>query len=117
MRQHVPPAQLWNEFHGDLDFDYDHSVYWPALLKLTEERYAERWERWVKAGKAYGESEVYLRGGDAPSVTQVSASEAPQSPGKGVDLAEKKQVALGEKEEADPVMADESKPPVQAASA
>lgn len=25
-------------------------------------------ERWVKGGKNYGESEVYLKGGDAPSI-------------------------------------------------
>ena len=70
MRQHVPPSQLWNEFHGDMDFEYDHEVYWPALLKLASERYEERRERWVKAGKHYGESEIYLKGGNAPSVYQ-----------------------------------------------
>lgn len=70
MRQHVPPSQLWNEFHGDMDFEYDHEVYWPALLKLANERYEERHERWVKAGKHYGESEIYLKGGNAPSVYQ-----------------------------------------------
>lgn len=30
-RQHVPPQQLWKEFSGDLDFEYDHDVYWPAF--------------------------------------------------------------------------------------
>ncbi|RQM05235.1 hypothetical protein DH86_00001764 [Scytalidium sp. 3C] len=69
MRKHVPPQQLWNEFLGDLEFEYDHSVYWPALLELCAERRAERWERWVKGGKQYGESEMYLKGGDAPSIS------------------------------------------------
>lgn len=68
MRQHVPPEQLWNEFHGDLEFEYEHDVYWPALLKLCEEKHAEQVARWVKAGKNYGESEVYIKGGDEPSV-------------------------------------------------
>lgn len=68
MRQHVPPQQLWKEFQGDLDFEYDHDVYWPALIKLCEEKHSEQRARWVKAGKHYGESEMYLRGGDAPSV-------------------------------------------------
>ncbi|KAH8806386.1 putative CRAL-TRIO domain-containing protein C23B6.04c [Hyaloscypha sp. PMI_1271] len=67
MRQHVPPQQLWDQFHGDMEFEYDHSVYWPALLKFAEERYSERRERWVKAGKHYGESESYLRGGNVSS--------------------------------------------------
>ncbi|KAE8450901.1 hypothetical protein EG329_005341 [Mollisiaceae sp. DMI_Dod_QoI] len=68
MRQHVPPEQLWNEFHGDLEFEYEHDVYWPALLKLCEERHSEQVARWIKAGKNYGESEVYLKGGDEPSI-------------------------------------------------
>ncbi|PVH89707.1 putative CRAL-TRIO domain-containing protein C23B6.04c [Cadophora sp. DSE1049] len=68
MRQHVPPQQLWNEFHGDLEFEYDHEVYWPTLLKLCEEKHKEQHERWVKGGKHYGESENYIKGGNAPSI-------------------------------------------------
>ncbi|KAH6724135.1 putative CRAL-TRIO domain-containing protein C23B6.04c [Leptodontidium sp. MPI-SDFR-AT-0119] len=68
MRQHVPPQQLWNEFHGDLEFEYDHEVYWPTLMKLCEEKHKEQHERWVKGGKHYGESENYIKGGSAPSV-------------------------------------------------
>ncbi len=82
MRQHVPPQQLWNEFHGDMEFEYDHSVYWPALLKLAEERYSERRERWIKAGKHCGESEIYLRGGDAPSLFQSSRGKGEPAPEK-----------------------------------
>jgi hypothetical protein len=83
MRQHVPPQQLWNEFHGDLEFEYDHATYWPALLKLCEERRTEQRERWVKAGKHYGESETYIKGGNAPSVGQASAPETLQTAEKG----------------------------------
>ncbi|RFU30093.1 hypothetical protein B7463_g6258, partial [Scytalidium lignicola] len=72
MRKHVPPQQLWTEFLGDLEFEYDHDVYWPALLKLCAEKRAERRERWVKGGKQFGESEMYLKGGDAPSVNVTS---------------------------------------------
>jgi hypothetical protein len=68
MRQHVPPQQLWNEFHGDLEFEYDHAAYWPALMKLCDQKQAEHHERWVNGGKQYGESELYIKGGDAPSV-------------------------------------------------
>ena len=68
MRPHVPPEQLWNEFQGDLAFDYHHETYWPALLSMCEERRAQKHERWVKAGKLIGESEIYLKGGDASSV-------------------------------------------------
>ncbi|KAL2075648.1 hypothetical protein VTL71DRAFT_591 [Oculimacula yallundae] len=68
MRQHVPPQQLWNEFHGDLEFEYDHEVYWPTLMKLCDEKHKEQQERWVKGGKHYGESESYIKGGSAPSI-------------------------------------------------
>lgn len=68
MRQHVPPQQLLTDFHGDLEFVYEHDVYWPALLSLCEERHAEQIARWEKAGKHYGESELYLKGGNEESV-------------------------------------------------
>lgn len=53
---------------GDVDFKYDHSVYWPALEKMTEERRQQRKARWEKAGKLIGESEVFLWGGAEGSV-------------------------------------------------
>lgn len=81
MRQHVPPQQLWNEFHGDLEFEYDHEVYWPTLLKLCEEKHKEQHERWVKGGKHYGESENYIKGGSTPSVGS-----------KGVEASEEKTI-------------------------
>jgi hypothetical protein len=84
MRQHVPPQQLWTEFMGDLKFEYDHAEYWPALNKLCDEKFAERKERWVKGGKQYGESEVYLKGGNAPSV------------GNSVPVSEEKATAIPE---------------------
>jgi len=75
MRQHVPPEQLWNEFHGDLAFDYEHDVYWPKLMDICQKKHDEQYERWVKAGKHFGESEVYLRGGDAASNGQGKVEE------------------------------------------
>ncbi|KUJ22066.1 CRAL/TRIO domain-containing protein [Mollisia scopiformis] len=80
MRQHVPPEQLWNEFHGDLEFEYEHDVYWPALLRLCEEKHSELVSRWVKAGKNYGESEIYLKGGDEPKQVKSEANGSPAEP-------------------------------------
>jgi hypothetical protein len=74
MRQHVPPQQLWSEFQGDLEFEYDHATYWPALLKLCEEKQKEQKERWIRAGRNYGESEFYLKGREVES-TRVATSE------------------------------------------
>ncbi|ROT38967.1 CRAL/TRIO domain-containing protein [Sodiomyces alkalinus F11] len=66
MRQYVPKEQLWAEFSdGSLEFEYDHSVYWPALVKLCEEKRASRTERWIAGGKHIGEYEDYLAGGRA----------------------------------------------------
>jgi hypothetical protein len=80
VRQYVPPEQLWKEFGGDVDFEYDHATYWPALLKLCEEKRGEQKARWEKAGKRYGESEIYLKGGDVqidlPATAVVEQSNA-----------------------------------------
>ncbi|KAF4627404.1 hypothetical protein G7Y89_g10747 [Cudoniella acicularis] len=70
LRLHVPPEQLWTNFQGDLKFEYDHETYWPALVKLCEERHAEQKARWIKGGKIYGESEAYIKGADVPSLGQ-----------------------------------------------
>lgn len=62
MNQYVPTEQLWTEFDGQLEFEYEHSVYWPALIKLCNERRADRMARWVAGGKLVGELEDYLAG-------------------------------------------------------
>ncbi|KAK3997523.1 CRAL-TRIO domain-containing protein [Cladorrhinum sp. PSN332] len=64
MSQYVPQEQLWSEFStGKLEFEYDHSVYWPAFHKLCDERRESRWQRWTAGGQQIGESEDYLAGG------------------------------------------------------
>ncbi|KAI0201127.1 CRAL-TRIO domain-containing protein [Astrocystis sublimbata] len=61
--QYVTPEQLATDIKGGrLPFEYDHSVYWPALNKLSDQRRAERRQRWEAGGKQVGESEDYLRG-------------------------------------------------------
>jgi hypothetical protein len=63
MTQYVPPEQLWTEYPGGkLEFEYDHSVYWPALAKLAKDRREARKARWVAGGKQLGELEDYLNG-------------------------------------------------------
>ncbi|KAJ1329444.1 CRAL/TRIO domain-containing protein [Microdochium nivale] len=66
MTEFVPKEQLWKEFPGgEAEIEYDHSIYWPALEKLSSERRAEQTRRWEARGKQIGESEDYLRGKDA----------------------------------------------------
>ncbi|TLS24785.1 hypothetical protein PpBr36_08435 [Pyricularia pennisetigena] len=63
MSSYVPKEQLWKEISGGaLEFEYDHSAYWPALRKMCEERQAEREKRWTAGGKQIGELEDYLGG-------------------------------------------------------
>ncbi|KAI1422992.1 cral trio domain-containing protein [Xylaria sp. FL1777] len=80
MTQYVTPEQLVTDFKGgQLPFEYDHSVYWPALMKLSNQRRAERLQKWEAGGKLIGESEDYL-GGHAPhgiAGGNVEASEPP----------------------------------------
>jgi len=74
LRKHVPPSQLDKSYGGDVDFKYDHSVYWPALNKICDERRAAYKEKWVAGGKQLGEYEAYLRGGEQKSLSQMSGS-------------------------------------------
>lgn len=81
IRTFVPPERLWNEHKGDLNFEYDHPVYWKALERECVERRNAMRERWEKAGKQIGEYEEYLRGGDHPSLKREleAAGSVPQS--------------------------------------
>ena len=67
---------------GEVDFKYDHSVYWPALEKLSTERRQQRKERWEKGGKLIGESEIYLWGGDEGSISGDAATHEDVANGK-----------------------------------
>lgn len=68
LTDHIPASQLMKASGGEIDFKYDHSVYWPALAGLAAERRQQKQARWEKAGKIIGESEIYLWGGDEPSI-------------------------------------------------
>ncbi|KAH8722412.1 CRAL-TRIO domain-containing protein [Phaeosphaeriaceae sp. PMI808] len=68
LADHIPASQLMAAVGGEIDFEYDHSIYWPALDQMAAERKHQRRERWEKAGKLIGESEIYLWGGEEGSV-------------------------------------------------
>ena len=73
MAQHVPPSQLLKQNGGEVEFEYDHSIYWPALAHMAEAKRVAYRARWEKAGKHVGESEDYLRGGSEGSLFQAVA--------------------------------------------
>jgi CRAL/TRIO domain len=70
MAHHVPPSHLLKQNGGQVEFEYDHSIYWPALNKLAETKRAAYRARWERAGRHMGESEDYLRGGEGESLFQ-----------------------------------------------
>ena len=69
MSQYVPKEQLWIEFNGGLEFEYDHSLYWPALVKMCTEKREARTQRWIAGGRQIGELEDYLAGHTEQSVS------------------------------------------------
>lgn len=73
MSQYVPPSQLLRTNGGEVEFVYDHAVYWPALNQLAETKRAAYFARWERAGKHIGESEDYLRGGQEESLFRASS--------------------------------------------
>ena len=95
LRQYVPPQQLWKAYAGDLNFDYDHPVYWPALDKECARRREAYKARWIQAGKRVGEYEEYLRGGSQKSISQLldeveSSSQPVHVDGDEIDIAKLK---------------------------
>ena len=69
-----------------MEFEYDHSVYWPAFIRLAANRRGEYQARWEKAGKRIGEHEDYLRGGAERSLAASEGSAAPVVDGVNKDL-------------------------------
>ena len=71
LRMLAPPEQLIRAYKGDVEFEYVHERYWPALNQLAEQRRRERWERWEMAGSVIGEDEGYLKGvGESVTVSE-----------------------------------------------
>lgn len=71
MKIYVPREQLMKEANGDVNFQYDHKTYWPALTKLSEAKREAYRERWVASGKRIGEYELYLRGGEQKPLVEI----------------------------------------------
>ena len=86
---YVPKGQLLKESGGEVEFEYEHDQYWPALNQLCEQKRTQMMERWVKGGKRVGEHENYLKGGDEKSLAQTEgAAAAPQENGSAVTAAQ-----------------------------
>ncbi|BGO90150.1 hypothetical protein NBRC10512_002543 [Rhodotorula toruloides] len=63
----IPASQLQKIFGGDINMEYDHKTYFPALTKLCMERKAANLERWRKYGEGKcGLDEAIIRGARVP---------------------------------------------------
>jgi hypothetical protein len=69
-----------------MDFDYDHSVYWPALNEMCRQMREAKLARWTAAGSMVGESEDYLAGGTDLSVGGFKYEGASNGNGTGSEL-------------------------------
>lgn len=91
MRQYVPSEQLWStDWNGDMDFEYDHETYWPALNKLCKDKREDKLARWKAAGSIIGESEDYLTGGTNVSVTGFKHGDDAEGSQESVDDIQEK---------------------------
>ncbi|GAA5954211.1 hypothetical protein JCM21900_006963 [Sporobolomyces salmonicolor] len=82
----IPSQQLQTIFGGDINLQYDHSVYFPALTKLCMERKAANLNRWRKWGEGRcGLDEAVIRGareprGSGAQTTELDHDEAQKVP-------------------------------------
>ncbi|KAL7666125.1 CRAL-TRIO domain-containing protein [[Candida] zeylanoides] len=59
---YVPRSQLDADFGGAVNFEYDHAQYWPAMIRIAEEKKRHYVKRFEEFGAVVGLSEADLRG-------------------------------------------------------
>ncbi|GAA5898558.1 CRAL-TRIO domain-containing protein [Sporobolomyces salmoneus] len=95
----IPPEQLQRIFGGSVNFEYDHSKYFPALTKLCFGRKEECLRRWKEFGGGLcGVDEAIIRGGRKPEGVK---SEEKQE--EKVPTEEMAAVKIDEKNESEPM--------------
>ena len=57
-------AQGWG---GNVDFEYEHDKYWPALVAMSKQRREEQMSKWRELGGKIGADEWILKGGPVDS--------------------------------------------------
>lgn len=61
LRELIRPDQLDKDFGGDVEFEYVHDIYWPALTTMAAERREQMLENWRAAGSQIGTSESAMK--------------------------------------------------------
>ncbi|SSD58406.1 related to Phosphatidylinositol transfer protein PDR17 [Saccharomycodes ludwigii] len=59
--KYIDDTQLDKDYGGDLDFTYDHSVYWPDMLEKVGNRRKRQYDRFMELGGKIGTSEYELK--------------------------------------------------------
>lgn len=76
LKNYVPSAQLLESYGGDVKFEYDHSIFYPALNDMCEQRMRDYTARWEARGKKIGDDEYVLKGGAEKDVAPPKLEEA-----------------------------------------
>ncbi|GAA5961025.1 hypothetical protein JCM3765_006506 [Sporobolomyces pararoseus] len=88
----IPPAQLQKIFGGEINFEYDHETYFPALTKLCMERKQENLKRWKQfGGGKCGIDEAVIKGAKKPdgvSTTATTSETVEEKKGQDKELTE-----------------------------
>ena len=66
---------VWKEFGGNIDFQYDHKTYWPHLLEVTKTRREAQMQKWRELGGTVGVKEWDIKGGNAPNGADVKTTD------------------------------------------
>jgi len=59
----TPDMVMKEWWGGDREFVYEHEKYWPALVKMCNERRTQQMEKWRELGGTVGLKEWDVRGG------------------------------------------------------
>ncbi|THH27619.1 hypothetical protein EUX98_g6573 [Antrodiella citrinella] len=71
--------QLIQRYGGDREFEYVHEEYWPALLKMAEERKSRWMQRWKEMGGRVGLKEWDYKVGETASRAEKVSAPAEES--------------------------------------
>ena len=70
---YVPKEQLDKDFEGLVNFEYDHKKYWDVMIKISQDKKHQYFERFEKFGGIVGLSEVDLRGNNEELIHPVGS--------------------------------------------
>lgn len=86
------PDMLMREWGGDVRFEYAHEQYWPALVRMCEERKGRMWRAWKTMGAKVGSSEWEMK---TMNLSHESVSKVDEPAGEGPDVEVERDLESG----------------------